>query len=239
MTGFFVTFEGGEGSGKTTQIGLLAETLRARGTEVVVTREPGGSPGADAIRHIILSGAAEALGPDVETMLFSAARIDHIAAVIRPALEAGKTVLCDRFHDSTRVYQGLAGVDPALLDALEAATLDGPCPDMTIVLDIPAADGLKRATARRGPETADRFEREGVALHEARREAFLKIAAAEPGRCLVVDAARPPEAIARDIAFVVIDGLERHRLALVGRGVSAALTSADLPATATAAKASS
>lgn len=237
MTGFFVTFEGGEGSGKTTQIGLLAETLRARGTEVVVTREPGGSPGADAIRHIILSGAAEALGPEAETMLFAAARIDHIAAVIRPALDAGKTVLCDRFHDSTRVYQGLAGVEPALLDALETATLDGLYPDMTIILDIPAADGLKRATARRGPEAADRFEREGLTLHEARREAFLKIAAAEPGRCLVVDAARAPEVIAKEIAFHVLDGLERHRLAQVGRTASA--KAPELAAAVATAKASS
>jgi len=237
VTGFFVTFEGGEGSGKTTQIGLLADTLRARGTDVVATREPGGSPGADAIRHIILSGAAEALGPEAETMLFAAARIDHIAAVIRPALEAGQTVLCDRFHDSTRVYQGLAGVDTGMLDTIEAATLDGLYPDMTVILDIPAAEGLKRATARRGQETADRFEREGVALHEARREAFLKIAAAEPGRCLVVDAARPPDEIAKEIAFHVLDAMERHRLAQVGRNVASALPVK--PAAATAAKAAS
>lgn len=217
MTGFFVTFEGGEGSGKTTQIGLLAETLRQRGADVVVTREPGGSPGADAIRHVILSGAAEPLGAEAETLLFAAARIDHIAEVIGPALAADKTVLCDRFHDSTRVYQGLAGVDPLVLQALEEATLDGLYPDLTIILDIPASEGLKRAAARRGPETADRFEREGTALHEARREAFLAIAAAEPERCLVVDAARPPEELAREIAFHVVDGLERHVLAQVGR----------------------
>ena len=220
MTGFFVTFEGGEGSGKTTQIGLLAETLRGRGTEVVVTREPGGSPGADAVRHVILSGAAEDFGPEVESMLFAAARIDHIAAVIRPALDAGRTVLCDRFHDSTRVYQGLAGVDPALLTALEKAALGTVYPDLTIILDIPADKGLGRAAARRGPDTADRFEREGVALHEARRTAFLAIAATEPDRCIVVDASRSPEVIAREIAFLVQDGVERHRLARVGRAIA-------------------
>ena len=226
MTGFFVTFEGGEGSGKTTQIELLAEALRRRGTQVVVTREPGGSLGADALRHIILSGAAEALGPEIETILFSAARIDHLGAVIRPALAAGKTVLCDRFHDSTRVYQGLAGVDQDLLETLEAATLGGIYPHLTILLDIPAADGLARAAARRGRDTADRFEREGVELHERRRQAFLAIAAAEPERCLVVDAARPPEVIAKEIAFHVVDQHERHVLAIVGRGAQDAAAKA-------------
>lgn len=209
MTAFFITFEGGEGSGKTTQITRLAEHLTASGFEVLATREPGGSPGAEALREIILSGAAEALGPDMETILFAAARMDHVTEVIRPALDAGKIVLCDRFHDSTRVYQGLAGTDATLIETLEAAALAGLYPDLTIVLDVEAAEGLARARARRGGKTADRFEREDVAVHEARRQEFLAIAAAEPERCVVVDAMRPADAIAEDIALLVSERLER------------------------------
>ena len=222
MTGFFVTFEGGEGSGKTTQMTRLAETLRQRQIPVVVTREPGGSPGADAIRQIILSGAAEAFGPEIETILFSAARIDHLRAVIRPALAVDKVVLCDRFHDSTRVYQGLAGVDLEVLDGLEAAVLDGLSPDLTLILDIPAEQGLSRATERRGDAIPDRFERESLALHTARRDAFLAIAKAEPDRCVVIDAARPPEVIAAEIAFLVAEQLEISALRHSGRRLGGA-----------------
>ncbi|MBC8130320.1 MAG: dTMP kinase, partial [Rhizobiaceae bacterium] len=217
MSGFFVTFEGGEGSGKTTQIALLAESLRRRGDEVVTTREPGGSEGADAVRQLILSGAAEVLGPEIETILFQAARIDHIAAVIAPALAAGRIVLCDRFYDSTRVYQGLAHVDPRLLDFLEAAALGDLRPDLTIVLDIPAATGLARASSRRGGAPVDRFEREAIGTHEARRQAFLAIAAAEDQRCVVVDATRTPEAVAVEIDFLVRERLECRHLEMRGR----------------------
>lgn len=217
MTGFFITFEGGEGSGKTTQITRLADTLRKRRIPVVVTREPGGSPGADAIRQILLSGAAEALGPEVETILFSAARIDHLDAVVRPALAADKVVLCDRFHDSTRVYQGLAGVDPAMLDGLEAAVLDGLQPDLTLILDISAREGLSRATSRRGETVPDRFERESLSLHEARRNGFLAIARAEPQRCVVIDANRPADEIAAEIDFLVAERLEISALQRSGR----------------------
>ncbi|GGD24614.1 dTMP kinase [Aureimonas glaciei] len=217
MTGFFVTFEGGEGSGKTTQITRLAEMLRQRKIPVVVTHEPGGSPGADAVRQILLSGAAEALGPEVETILFSAARIDHLETVIRPALAEDKVVLCDRFHDSTRVYQGLAGVDPAMLDGLEAAVLDGLRPDLTLILDIPASVGLGRAADRRGESVPDRFERESLALHEARRNGFLAIARAEPERCVVIDANRPADAIAAEIGFLVAERLEISALRQSGR----------------------
>lgn len=218
MSGFFITFEGGEGSGKTTQIARLAEALRARGASVVTTREPGGSPGAEAIRHVILSGAAEALGKEMEAILFAAARADHVATLIRPALQAEQIVLCDRFQDSMRVYQGLAEVDASLLELLEVAALSGLYPDLTIVLDLPAEEGLLRALARRGAAAADRFEREGVELHEARRAAFLAIAEAEPERCVVVDALRPADEIAREIAFLVVDRLESRQLERIGRG---------------------
>ncbi|MEF2074342.1 dTMP kinase [Consotaella aegiceratis] len=201
MGGFFITFEGGEGSGKTTQIERLAEHLRAKGRTVVTTREPGGSPGADALRYVILSGAAEALGAGAEAVLFAAARADHVARLIAPALREGAIVISDRFHDSTRVYQGLAeSVEPSLLRSLERAVLDGVYPDLTIILDIPAEEGLARATARRKTEAADRFEKEDVAIHEARRQAFLEIAREEPARCVVVDARKPVDRIAAEIA---------------------------------------
>jgi dTMP kinase len=217
LTGFFITFEGGEGSGKSTQIARLAETLRQRKIPVVVTHEPGGSPGADALRQIILSGAAEALGPDIETILFSAARIDHLQTVIRPALAVDKVVLCDRFHDSTRVYQGLAGVDKELLDGLEDAVLDGLKPDLTLILDIAATEGLRRAAGRRGEDVPDRFERESLTLHESRRNGFLSIARAEPERCVVIDANRPADAIAAEIDFLVTEKLEISALRRSGR----------------------
>ena len=137
MTGFFITFEGGEGAGKSTQIRLLADTLRERGYEVLVTREPGGSPGAEAVRHVLLSGAAESFGPEMEALLFAAARADHVEQVIRPAVERGVTVLCDRFLDSTRVYQGVTGnLDPTFIAAVERVAINAMMPDLTIVLDL-------------------------------------------------------------------------------------------------------
>jgi dTMP kinase len=199
--GWFVTFEGGEGSGKTTQIRRLAEALRERGFDVIVTREPGGSPGADAIRHIVLSGAAEGFGGDVEALLFAAARIDHIETLVRPALDDGKVVLCDRFHDSTRVYQATGSAENgAFLSAVEDATLTNIYPDVTVVLDVPAAIGLARAAARRGVGEADRFEKEATEIHDARRERFLEIARAEPERCIVIDAGRSENAVAASVA---------------------------------------
>jgi dTMP kinase len=203
--GFFITFEGGEGAGKSTQIRLLAATLRADGHDVLVTREPGGSPGAEAVRHVLLSGAAEPFGPQLEALLFAAARSDHVEQVIRPAVAAGRIVLCDRFMDSSRVYQGVTGnIDPDFMAALERITVNGMVPDLTIILDIDPEEGLRRASARReSGEGADRYEKEQLAIHQRRREAFLAIAAAEPDRCVVVDAGEPEAQAAADIEKIV------------------------------------
>ncbi|MBX8782973.1 dTMP kinase [Pseudochrobactrum sp. B5] len=201
MSGLLITFEGGEGAGKSTQILALADHLRAQGYEVVVTREPGGSAGAEAVRHVILSGAAETYGPAMEALLFAAARSDHIDQKIRPAIEAGQIVLCDRFIDSSRVYQGISGnLDPQFMRSVERIAIDGTMPDLTFILDIPADKGLARAGLRRGNEVADRFEKETIATHEARRQAFLAIAAEEPQRCKVIDADRSVHEISAEIA---------------------------------------
>jgi dTMP kinase len=206
--GLFISFEGGEGAGKSTQIRLLAAALQRLGHDVLVTREPGGSPGAEAVRHVLLSGAAEAFGTRMEAILFAAARNDHVEEVIRPALMQGKVVLCDRFMDSSRVYQGVTGnLESIFIEALQRIAVDGVVPDCTLILDLPASVGLERAR-RRGAAVAagtepDRFEREEMETHEKRREAFLDIAAREPDRCRVVDALRPPEAIANEITSIV------------------------------------
>lgn len=195
--GRFVTFEGGEGAGKSTRVADVAERLRRRGHEVVVTREPGGSPGAEAVRHALLTGAAEAFGPLAEALLFAAARADHVDQTIRPALDRGAWVLCDRFADSTRVYQGATGNVPAeQLAALEEIAVDGVRPDLTILLDVPVEIGLARAAARRGDGAVDRFEKDSVDIHERRRRAFLALARAEPKRFVVVDASQDPATVA-------------------------------------------
>src|SRR5215467_9011401 len=149
--GRFISFEGGEGSGKSTQINKLAEQLEAARLRTIVTREPGGSPGAEVIRHLILSGMGKLLGAEAETLLFAAARDDHVRTVIRPALNQGTWVLCDRFSDSTRAYQGRVGhVAPGLLNAMQRVTIGDLKPDLTIILDVPVEIGLKRAAVRRG-----------------------------------------------------------------------------------------
>ncbi|OQP88137.1 dTMP kinase [Rhizobium rhizosphaerae] len=207
--GVFVTFEGGEGVGKSTQIRRLAEALTRRGHDVMITREPGGSPGAEAVRHVLLSGAAQAGGPRFEAILFAAARSDHVEEVIRPALDAGRVVLCDRFMDSSRVYQGVTGdLDPDFIAALERVAINGLRPDCTIIFDMPAEEGLERARARAGiPAGAsgelDRFEREDIELHRKRRDGFLDIAAADPERCHVVDARPAPAAVAAMVLSIV------------------------------------
>lgn len=199
MRGLFITFEGGEGAGKSTQIGRLAEVLKARGNDVIVTREPGGSPGAEAVRYVLLSGAAEKFGPEMEAILFASARNDHVEQVIRPAVESGKIVLCDRFMDSSRVYQGVTGgLNPEFMRQLEEVAINGMRPDLTLILDIDPKLGLERAAKRRaGP--ADRYEKETLALHQRRRAGFLDIAKAEPQRCRVIDAGADPETVAASI----------------------------------------
>jgi dTMP kinase len=198
--GRFVTFEGGEGSGKSTQIKILADRLDAAGLRAIVTREPGGSPGAEIIRHVVLSGMGKLLGAEAETLLFAAARDDHVHAVIKPALEQGIWVLCDRFSDSTRAYQGRLGkVDPALLNAMERVSIGGLKPDLTIILDVPVEIGMQRAAARRGRGAPDRFEAEDISFHQGLREAFRQIAANEPERCVLVDANADPAAVAANI----------------------------------------
>lgn len=189
--GWFITFEGGEGSGKSTQITLLSRAFKHAGIETLATREPGGTPGAEAVRHVLLSGSAEPLGAEMEAILFSAARSDNVEQVIKPALRRGTTVLTDRFFDSTRVYQGATGnVDQEFLHALERAACEDCWPDLTIILDLDPAEGMKRAASRRNAnQTADRFEKEEIALQEKRRQAYLDIAAQEPERCCVIDAA--------------------------------------------------
>lgn len=202
--GFFISFEGGEGVGKSTQIRWLASALQEIGREVVVTREPGGSPGAEAIRHVLLSGAAEPFGPRMEAVLFAAARSDHVEQVIRPAVERGAIVLTDRFVDSSRVYQGITGnLDPDFMASLERVTVGDMMPDLTIILDLDPEEGLGRAVERRGSALPDRYEKETVAIHRRRREAFLEIAREEPERCVVVDAGQPAEEVAAAIADIV------------------------------------
>ena len=195
--GRFVTFEGGEGAGKSTQIRLLADRLKRQGLDVVVTREPGGSALAERLRALLLAGRAHDLGALGEAVLFSAARADHVDRLIRPALMAGQWVLSDRFADSTRVYQGAVGAVPTgQVAALEALALDGLKPDLTLVLDLPAEVGVRRANARRGAEVADRFERDDLAIHEARRQGFLALAKAEPRRVAAIDADAPADVVA-------------------------------------------
>ncbi|MDB5574014.1 MAG: thymidylate kinase [Tardiphaga sp.] len=198
--GVFVTFEGGEGSGKSTQIKLLAERLARDGRDVVVTREPGGSPGAEILRHVILAGVGKLLGAEAETLLFAAARDDHVRAVIAPALARGQWVLCDRFFDSTRAYQGrVGGVDRALMESLQRVTIGDLKPDVTFILDVPVEVGMRRATARRGAAAPDRFEAETIAFHQALRDAYQAIAAAEPARCVLIDADRDADTVAAAI----------------------------------------
>ncbi|HEY2661957.1 MAG TPA: dTMP kinase [Caulobacteraceae bacterium] len=200
--GRFISFEGGEGAGKSTQLRRLADRLAALDGEVVVTREPGGSPGAEAIRALLVTGAVERWSPLTETLLMYAARRDHIERVIDPALERGATVLCDRFFDSTRAYQGAGGGAPAdLIAALEADVVGDTVPDLTLIFDLPVAVGLARAAARGEGEA--RFEAKGLDFHERLRAAFLRIAAIEPGRCVLIDADGTVDEIERHIWRVV------------------------------------
>jgi len=214
-SGKFITFEGGEGVGKSTQARLLAERLRAAGHTVVETREPGGTERGEKIRNFLLAGRAKQYGSAGEAVLFSAARDDHVREVIRPALARGDWVLCDRFSDSTAAYQGAAGgVKPTFLRALNRVAVGETDPDLTLILDLPAEAGLKRASTRNddnaadGEGAVDRFEGMDLRFHEALREGFLKIAAEAPQRCVVVDAQQAESAVAEDVWEVVTDRLE-------------------------------
>src|SRR6202011_5550520 len=198
--GRFITFEGGEGSGKSTHIKMLAERLNAAKLRTLVTREPGGSPGAEIVRHLVLAGMGKLLGPDAETLLFAAARDDHVRTVIEPALNRGIWVLCDRFTDSTRAYQGRLGkVAPGLLNAMERVTIGDLKPDLTIILDVPVELGMKRAAQRRGGGAPDRFEAEDMKFHQELREAYRQIAAAEPARCVLIDANADASTVAANV----------------------------------------
>lgn len=198
--GRFITLEGGEGAGKSTQIARIVAALEGLGVRALATREPGGTPKAEALRAALLSGVIAPLGPAAEAMAFSAARIDHLDRKIRPALAEGVWVVCDRFADSTRAYQGALGrLEPRLVRAMEAVAVGETRPDLTLMLDLDPEKGLARATARRGDNSADRFEGQNLEFHRALRAAFLKIAAEEPGRCAVIDAARSQNDVAAEI----------------------------------------
>jgi dTMP kinase len=185
--GRFITLEGGEGAGKSTQLRRLADTLAARGIDVLTTREPGGSKGAEEIRALLVSGDTGRWGPVTEALLHSAARRDHLERTVWPALEAGRWVVCDRFFDSTMAYQGYGlGLGRERIAALQALALDGFRPDLTLILDIDVRTGLRRAAVRAGGE--DRYERMDVGFHERLRHGFLDIAEREPERCAVIDA---------------------------------------------------
>ncbi|QDG79680.1 dTMP kinase [Labrenzia sp. PHM005] len=193
MQGHFISFEGGEGAGKSTQIARLKTFLENKGKTVVVTREPGGSPGAEKIRNMLLSGEAKDLGPRGEAMLFAAARADHVDTLIKPALERGDWVLCDRYADSTRVYQGEGGVDLEYLKLLETAAVAGIRPELTLLIDVPAEIGMARVQERSKTDASggpDRFEGEAMQVHERRRQRFLELAEEESHRFAVIDGAK-------------------------------------------------
>lgn len=202
MPGLFLSFEGIDGSGKSTQARLLAEALRARGLTVCHTREPGGSPGAEHIRSLVLEGAADRWSTESEILLFTAARLDHLEKTIRPALARGEVVVCDRFADSTRIYQGLTRGDlRAMVDQLHALMI-GQEPDLTVLIDIDAAEGLRRAVARPGKEL--RFEGMGLALQQRARDGFLALAAEHPGRFALIGGDAPAEAVHAAVLAAVL-----------------------------------
>jgi dTMP kinase len=214
MPGRFITFEGGEGTGKSTHAAMLGARLKSFGIGVQLTREPGGSTGAEIMRYILLSGVARPLGPNVEALLFAAARDDHLNTLIRPALTRGQWVVCDRFADSTRIYQGVVGrVDQRAIRAMERIIVGDTRPNLTFILDVPAKEGMRRAAARRSKTggaaaPADRYEAEAMAFHEKLRDGFLTLAANEPDRCVLIDATMPKEQVAEQIWRVVVKKLD-------------------------------
>ncbi len=201
--GRFITFEGIDGSGKSTQARLLAAFLKAQGVDVVLTREPGGAPGAEEIRRLLVEGAPERWSPETEILLFTAARRDHLEKTIEPALARGATVISDRFADSTRVYQGAArGELRDLVDTLHDAVIARE-PDFTFVIDMDPAEALRRGLARRSGE--DRFEEMGEGFQKRLRDGFIALATDHPDRCYLINGARDPDEIAADIAHLTVN----------------------------------
>lgn len=212
--GKFITFEGGEGAGKSTQIIALATKLTAAGITCITTREPGGSPGAEEIRNLLVTGEVGRWSAMTEALLFAAARDDHLNRTIRPALEAGTWVLCDRFSDSTRAYQGAAeGLSPEIIEALDQLVVGTTQPDLTLIMDLPVEEGLARATSGEDGDE-NRFERMGLAFHERLRMAFIVIAREAPERCAIIDATQSKE----DVASAVWDVMREKFSALMEAG---------------------
>lgn len=213
MGGYFITFEGGEGSGKTTQIQLLLQHVESEfpTLDTVVSREPGGTASAESIRKLLVTGAADKWRAATEAMLMSASRHEHVVHVLRPAIEAGKLVLCDRYNDSTRIYQGVVGGVPlADIEALNDLACEGLVPDLTVLLDMEVETGLNRAVERSGqgtPGDESRFESKGMDFHRDVRQAFLALAADHRERFVVIDAARDAVEVAKDVAGAVMPRL--------------------------------
>lgn len=206
MAGRFITFEGGEGAGKSTHVRLLAEALRAADLSVVETREPGGSPGAEEIRELLVHGAVARWDPVSEALLHFAARRDHVARVIAPALAAGEWVLSDRFADSTMAYQGYGHrLGREVIEQLYALAVGDLAPELTVILDLPVEDGLARAGSRNSGGT--RYENMDRAFHDRLRKGFLAIAEREPKRCVVIDGSESVEAVHRAVKEAVRDRL--------------------------------
>ena len=206
--GCFITFEGGEGGGKSTQLARLCEVLHERGLDVVGTREPGGSPGAEAIRELLVSGDPGRWDALTETLLHFAARRDHYIRTVEPALARGAWVVCDRFADSTMAYQAYGlGVEQAFVTELYERLLGGFAPDLTIILDVPVSLGLARAAARGG---VDRYERMDGEFHQRLRDGFLAIAQAEPERCAVIDASQDEAKVHEAVLALVDERLADH-----------------------------
>jgi dTMP kinase len=204
----FITFEGGEGAGKSTQMRRLGEAMRQAGESVVLTREPGGSEGAEEIRRLLVGGAVRRWEPMTEVLLHYAARRDHVERTIRPALDAGSWVLCDRFADSTLAYQGYGqGVDLEWIRTLHRHVLGTLQPTLTLILDLPVDEGLSRAHSRGGSASEDRYERMGREFHERLRAGFLAIAGGDAKRCVVIDATRPVEEVAGAVRRAVCERL--------------------------------
>ena len=204
MAGVFITFEGGEGTGKSTQIKILADRLQSRGGKLIATREPGGTPEAEAVRSLLVSGDVARWTAKSEALLNYAAREQHLEQVIRPALAASAIVLCDRFMDSTRAYQAYAGgCEQSFIDALEQAIVGATRPDLTLIFDLDPALGLERAHKRGDANSEDRYERKGLEFHRKLRDGFLDIRARYPQRCHLIDASQSIEQIAGDVWTIV------------------------------------